>query len=250
MSSLRQHFQRIKEIVDWSWTLALLCLFGYISLGQLVQLYWAMVVFGGLAGSFGLFYEFSCEKLAELNSLDAYQLQKADFSAAMTQKLLGEFARRNPEVAQQSIFVEAQGQVTSNRQNYYTVFQQRVSEQTQPPPQRPPQSSPRPVQPSPQPPNPSKSRYTTPVQRPSPPPQPPPRPVQPRQGSSPSPRGKPVQTRPTSAKKRSPRKATKPKLSLAEYEMISNRSDYERVQGHTKNNGTWVDPYYRRKRRR
>ena len=249
MSSLRQHFQGIKEIVDWSWTLALTCLFGYISLGQLVQLYWAMVVFGGLAASFGLFYEFSCEKLAELNFLDAYQLQKAHVSAAMTQKLLGEFARRNPEVAQQSLFVQAQRQVTSTRQNYYTVFQQRVSEQTQPPPERPPQSSSRPVQPPSQPPNPSTSRYTTPVQRPSPPPQPPPRPVQHPQGPSPSQPPRPVKTRPTSAKQSSFRSATKPRLSLAEYEMISNRSDYEWVKGHTRN-GTWVNPYYRRKRRR
>lgn len=185
MSSLRQHFQGIKEIVDWSWTLALTCLFGYITLGQLAQLYWAMVFLGGLAASFGLFYEFSCHKLAELNSLDDDQLIKADLSADRTQKLLREFARRNPEVAQQSIFVEAQEQVTSIRQNYNTVFQQRETEQRQPPAQRPPQSSPQPVQPSPQPPTSSKSPYTTPVQRPSPLPQPPPRTVQPRQGSSP-----------------------------------------------------------------
>lgn len=237
MSSLRQHFQRIKEIVDWSWTLALTCLFGYITLGQLAQLYWAMVFFGGLAASFGLFYEFSCEKLAELNFLDDDQLKKADISADRTQKLLREFARRNPEVAQQSLFVQAQEQVTSTRQNYYTVFQQRVTEQTQPPPQRPPQSSSRPVQPSPQPPNPSKSRYTTPVQHPSPPPQPEPRPVQPPQRSSPSPPTRPVQTRPTSAKKRSPRKATKPKLSQ-EGSIL--------VKGHFRD-GKWVNSYWRRK---
>jgi len=127
MSSLRQHFQRIKEIVDWSWTLALTCLVGYITLGQLAQLYWAMVFFGGLAGSFGIFYEFSCEKLAELNSLDDYQLKKADLSAATTQKLLGEFARRNPEVAQQPLFVQAQEQVTRNRKNYHTVLMRKRS---------------------------------------------------------------------------------------------------------------------------
>ena len=241
MSSLRQHFQGIKEIVDWSWTLALTCLFGYITLGQLAQLYWAMVFLGGLAASFGLFYEFSCHKLAELNSLDDDQLIKADLSADRTQKLLREFARRNPEVAQQSLFVQAQEQVTSTRQNYNTVFQQRwVTEQTQPPPQRPPQSSPRPVQTSSQPPNPSKSRYTTPIQHPSPPPQPPPRPVQPRQGSSPSPRARPVQPRPTSAKKRSPRKATKAKPSGKGSELVT---------GHPRN-GTWVNSYRRRKRRR
>jgi outer membrane biosynthesis protein TonB len=237
MSSLRQHFQRIKEIVDWSWTLALTCLFGYITLGQLAQLYWAMVFFGGLAASFGLFYEFSCDKLAELNFLDDNQLQKAEISADKTQKLLREFARRNPEVAQQSLFVQAQGGVTSNRQNYYTVFQQRVTEQIQRPPQRPPQSSPRPVQPSPQPPNPSKSRHTTPIQHPSPPPQPEPRPVQPPQRSSPSP---PVKTRPTSAKKRSSRKAAKPKPS---------QKGSEWVTGHPRN-GTWVKSYRRRKRRK
>lgn len=237
MASLRQHFQRIKEIVDWSWTLALTCLVGYITLGQLAQLYWAMVFFGGLAGSFGMFYEFSCDKLAELNSLDDYQLKKADLSAATTQTLLGEFARRNPEVAQQPLFVQAQEQVTRNRKNYNTVFQQRETEQRQPPAQRPPQSSPRPVQPSPQPPTPSKSPYTTPVQRPSPPPQPPPRPVQPRQGSSPSPRARPVQTRPTSAKKRSPRKATKQKPS---------QEGSIWVKGHFRD-GKWVNSYWRRK---
>jgi hypothetical protein len=238
MSSLRQHFQRIKEIVDWSWTLALTCLFGYITLGQLAQLYWAMVFFGGLAASFGLFYEFSCEKLAELNFLDDDQLKKADISADRTQKLLREFARRNPEVAQQSFFVQAQEGVTSNRQNYYTVFQQRVTEQTQRPPQRPPQSSSRPVQPSPQPPNPSKYRYnTTPIQHPSPPPQPAPRPVQPPQRSSPSPPARPVQTRPTSAKKRSSRKATKQKPS---------QEGSIWVKGHFRD-GKWVNSYWRRK---
>ena len=239
MSSLRQHFQRIKEIVDWSWTLALTCLVGYITVGQLAQLYWAMVLFGGLAGSFGIFYKFSCHKLAELNSLDDDQLIKAELSADRTQKLLREFARRNPEVAQQPIFVEIQGQVTHNRQNYNTVFQQRETEQRQPPPQRPPQSSPRPVQPSPQPPTSSKSPYTTPVQRPSPPPQPSPRPVQPPQRSSPSPPPRPVQTRPTSAKQPSSRKGTK-----------RNKSGPVSVDGHYKKNGRWVPPHTRRKPRR
>lgn len=239
MSLLREHFQRIKEIVDWSWTLALLCLFGYISLGQLVQLYWAMVFFGGLAASFGLFYDFSCEKLAELDCLDDYQLKKADISAGMAQKLLGEFASRNPEVAQQSLFVQAQRQVKSTRQNYYNVFQQRVTEQTQPRPQRPPQSSPRPVKPPPQPPNPSTSRYnTTPVQRPSPPSQPPPKPVQPPQRSSQSPPAKPVQTRPTSAKQPSRKKRTK-----------GNKSGSVSVKGHSRN-GRWISKHTRGKPRR
>jgi hypothetical protein len=253
MSSLRQHFQRIKEIVDWSWTLALLCLFGYISLGQLVQLYWAMVCFGGLAASFGLFYEFSCEKLAELNSLDAYQLQKAYTSAAMAQRLLGEFARRNPEVAQQSLFVQARRQVSSTREASYTVFQQRVTEQTQPPAQRPPQSPPRPVQPPPQPPNSSTSPSTTPVQRPSSPPQPPPRPVQPPQWSSrssPSPPPRPVQTRPTPPRQPPLRRATEQRLSPEDYRRISNQGDYVFVNSYRKRNGTWVNSHYRRRPRR
>jgi hypothetical protein len=235
MSSLRQHFQRIKEIVDWSWTLALLCLFGYISLGQLVQLYWAMVFFGGLAASFGLFYEFSCEKLAELNSLDAYQLQKTYTSAAMAQRLLGEFARRNHDVAQQSLFVQARRQVSSTREASYTVFQQRVTEQTQPPPQ---------------PPNPSTSPSTTPVQRPSSPPQPPPRPVQPPQWSSPSPPPRPIQTRQTPPRQPPLRRATEQRLSPEDYRRISNQGDYVFVNGYRKRNGTWVNSYYRRRPRR
>ncbi|WP_448266200.1 hypothetical protein [Nostoc sp. DSM 114159] len=102
MLSLRQHFQRIKEIVDWSWTLAILCMVGYITLGQLAQLYWAMVVFGGLAGSFGLFYEFSCEKLADLNAIeDTYKLQKVIATSALAQDLLGKFVHRNPEITNQ-----------------------------------------------------------------------------------------------------------------------------------------------------
>lgn len=222
MSSLRQHFQRIKEIVDWSWTLALLCLFGYISLGQLVQLYWAMVFLGGLAASFGLFYEFSCEKLAELNTLDTYHLQKAYTSAAMAQKLLGEFAKRNPGITQQSIFVQARRQVSSTREASYTEFQQRVNEQTPPSPQRPPQSSSRSVQPPQQSPNPSRSAST--------------RPVQPPQWSSP-PRQPP------------PRRATEQRLSPEEYRRISNRSDYVFVNGYSKRNGTWVNSHYRRRPR-
>ncbi|MFM6134033.1 MAG: hypothetical protein ACKPCP_07650, partial [Sphaerospermopsis kisseleviana] len=100
MSSLRQHFQHIKEIVDWTWTLAIMCMVGYISLGQLAQLYWAMVFFGGLAASFGLFYDFSCEQLAALNYLeDSYQLQKAIAAAAVAQELLCKFHNRNPEIA-------------------------------------------------------------------------------------------------------------------------------------------------------
>ncbi|MBE9106342.1 hypothetical protein IQ229_15790 [Nostoc cf. edaphicum LEGE 07299] len=83
-------------------TLAILCMVGYITLGQLAQLYWAMVVFGGLAGSFGLFYEFSCEKLADLNAIeDIYKLEKVIATSALAQDLLGKFAHRNPEITNQ-----------------------------------------------------------------------------------------------------------------------------------------------------
>ncbi|MBD1932769.1 MULTISPECIES: hypothetical protein [Cyanophyceae] len=43
MSSLRQLSQRIKYIRNWSFTLAIICTFGYLTLGQIVQLYWLMV---------------------------------------------------------------------------------------------------------------------------------------------------------------------------------------------------------------
>jgi hypothetical protein len=107
MESLRQHFQNIKEIVDWSWTLAIMCMVGYISLGQLVQLYWVMVFFGGLAASFGLFYNFSCKQLEILNfqlkrsnyTEYKYKLQKAIYKLDLVQYVFKEFDQRNPEVA-------------------------------------------------------------------------------------------------------------------------------------------------------
>lgn len=43
--------------------------------------------------------------------------------------------------------------------------------------------------------------------------------------------------------------STKPKLSEAEYQKISNQDEYEIVSGHTKKSGTWVEQYYRRKRK-
>jgi len=241
MSSLRQHFQHIKEIVDWSWTLAILCMVGYITLGQLVQLYWAMVVFGGIAGSFGLFYDFSCEKLAELGSLDGYKLQKAYTSAVTAQEMLTEFANRNPKIAQQSIFVQARQQVSNIRASSYDVAQQRVNQQRQSPPQRPTQPPVRPVQ----------SRSTPPS--PSRPIQPPVRPVQSRSTPpSPSrpiqPPARPVQTRPTSTPQPYIR-ATQARLSPEEFRFISNQSDYEYVKTHMRA-GKRVKGYYRRKRKR
>jgi hypothetical protein len=112
MSSLRQHFQRIKEIVDWSWTLAIMCMIGYITLGQLAQLYWAMVFFGGLSASFCLFYDFSCEQLEMLNiqlkrsnyTEYKYKLQKAIDELDLVQDVFRKFDYRNPEVA--SLFPE------------------------------------------------------------------------------------------------------------------------------------------------
>ncbi|MBD2391988.1 hypothetical protein RI030_07920 [Aphanizomenon flos-aquae NRERC-008] len=108
MSSRRQYFQHIKEIVDWTWTLAIMCMVGYISLGQLAKLYWAMVFFGGLAASFGLFYDFSCKQLQMLNiqlkrstnyTEYKYKLQKAIDELDLVQDVFREFDHRNPEVA-------------------------------------------------------------------------------------------------------------------------------------------------------
>ncbi len=107
MSSLHQHFQQIKEIVDWSWTLAIICMVGYITLGQLAKLYWAMVFFGGLAASFGLFYDFSCKQLEILNvqlkvsnyTEYKYKLQKAIDELDLVQDIFRKFDHRNPEVA-------------------------------------------------------------------------------------------------------------------------------------------------------
>lgn len=40
--------------------------------------------------------------------------------------------------------------------------------------------------------------------------------------------------------------ATKSKISVEEWKQISNQSEYVYVKGHYKQNGTWVDEYYRR----
>lgn len=206
MTSLRQHFQRIKEIVDWSWTLALLCLVGYITLGQLVQLYWAMLFLGGVAGSFGLFYEFSCQKLVELDAFDTYELQKFQVSATEAQVILRKFSNRNPQIPKQ-YFSRVKQQVDKTREKSFGIFQERVNEQRQAVKQRTPQ----------------------------PPPE--------KQVSPQSPR----QTPSTSAQVS---KATKEKLTLGEYKRISNQTDYEFVQSYRKKNGTSVEGYYRRKRRK
>ncbi|BAZ66294.1 hypothetical protein NIES4106_10440 [Fischerella sp. NIES-4106] len=216
MLSLRQHFQRIKEIVDWSWTLALLCLIGYITLGQLAQLYWAMLFLGGIAGSFGLFYEFSCEKLAELDSLDVYELQKANVSAAAAQVILRKFANRNPIITNQySDFVQAKEQVNQTIQKSYIRFQDEVNQQRQ-------TTQTKPSQPT--------QQKQTPIRQ-SPPP-------------------KSTQHKPTPSITPQLGRASKARLTEVEYRRISNQSDYEFVRGYLKKNGTRVDPYYRRKRRR
>ncbi|MGG6242285.1 hypothetical protein ACQ4N7_27030 [Nodosilinea sp. AN01ver1] len=44
--------------------------------------------------------------------------------------------------------------------------------------------------------------------------------------------------------------ATKQKISVQEWKQISNQSDYVYVKGYRKQNGTWVDEYYRRPPRR
>ena len=150
MSSLRQHFQHIKEIVDWTWTLAIMCMVGYISLGQLAKLYWAMVFFGGLAASFGLFYDFSCEQLAALNYIeDSYQLQKATADAAIAQDLLRKFHNRNPEIANRfPQFIQIKNQVSQIRTTSANKFKQQVYRQTQTPPINSSQSSSqKPIQP-------------------------------------------------------------------------------------------------------
>ncbi|KAM3095730.1 hypothetical protein ACKFKG_12770 [Phormidesmis sp. 146-35] len=44
--------------------------------------------------------------------------------------------------------------------------------------------------------------------------------------------------------------ATQRKISVQKWGQISNQSDYEYVNGHFKQNGTWVNAYYRRPRRK
>ncbi|QLE47431.1 hypothetical protein FD724_04395 [Nostoc sp. C057] len=216
MSSLRQHFQRIKEIVDWSWTLALLCLIGYLTLGQLVQLYWVMLFLGGVAGSFGLFYEFSCEKLAELDSLDTYELQKANASAAAAQVILRKFATRNPTITNYSSnFVRAKEQVDNTIQTSYNKFHEKAYQKRRSTEQKPPKPT---------------QQIQPPIRHSSP------------QGSTP-----PKPTPPTTKKLSI---SSKEKLTEAEYRRISNQSDYEPVRGYIRKNGTPVNGYYRRKRRR
>ena len=82
---------------------------GYISLGQLAQLYWAMVFFGGLAASFGLFYDFSCKQLQMLNiqlkrstnyTEYKYKLQKAIDELDLTLNILDEKEQRDAYIDQ------------------------------------------------------------------------------------------------------------------------------------------------------
>ncbi|WP_375478684.1 hypothetical protein [uncultured Nostoc sp.] len=236
MLSLRQHFQRIKEIVDWSWTLAILCMVGYITLGQLAQLYWAMVVFGGLAGSFGLFYEFSCEKLAHLNAIeDTYKLQKVIATSALAQDLLGKFVHRNPEITNQfPVFHQLRYQVSNIRATSAAKFKQRVNQQTKTPSQsssQPP--SQKPVQPTP--PYASKGEAQSPLRNSS------------QKSVQRIPLYPPLQKKPPKPL----RKATKQRITLKEYETISNTSDYVYI-GPYERNGKLVNlnGHYRRKPRR
>lgn len=123
MTTLHKHFQRIKEIVDWAWTLALLCLIGYITLGQLVQLYWAMLFFGGLAGSFGLFYQFSCEKLKELDFFNDDQLLNAEALIYKCELLLDSFTDRNPRLINQYLnLLQSQKKVNLSRDKVKTIL--------------------------------------------------------------------------------------------------------------------------------
>ncbi|MEH2459403.1 hypothetical protein [Nostoc sp.] len=239
MLSLRQHFQRIKEIVDWSWTLAILCMVGYITLGQLAQLYWAMVVFGGLAGSFGLFYEFSCEKLADLNAIeDTYKLQKVIATSALAQDLLGKFAHRNPKIKNQfPAFDQLRYQVSKVRATSAAKFKQRVNQQTKAPSQSSTQpQSQKPVQPTPP--------YTPPKREAQPPLQ---KANQPQSQKPTQPT--PPYTPPKREAQPPLKKATQPKITLEEYKRILNKSDYVPVKPHVRN-GHWVRGHYRRKPKR
>jgi hypothetical protein len=210
MSSLRQHFQHIKEIVDWTWTLAIMCMVGYISLGQLAQLYWAMVFFGGLAASFGLFYDFSCEQLAALDYLeDSYQLQKAIAASAFAQDLLHKFHKRNPEIANRfPQFIQVKNQVSQIRATSSNKFKQQVNRQTQTPP---------------------RSSYQAPTKKPVQPTSSPP--------TTPSQPHHPF------------KKANEKTITPEEYRKISNKSDYVYVNSYLRN-GHPVSGHYRRKPKR
>lgn len=236
MSSLRQHFKRIKEIVDWSWTLAILCMAGYITLGQLVQLYWAMVFFGGLAASFGLFYDFSCEQLAELNATeDTYKLQKAFATSAFAEDLLRGFANRNPEVTNQfPKFIQLRNQVSNIKATSDTRIKQKINRPTQTPFNR-----------SSQPPSRKAAQPTTSFSEPAEQSQPP------QKNSFQPPYQKPTQpTTPSSPLLKKPQSAeniaTQRKISLDKYKIILNKSDYTYVKPHLRK-GHWVKGHYRRK---
>lgn len=229
MSSLRQHFQHIKEIVDWTWTLAIMCMVGYISLGQLAQLYWAMVFFGGLAASFGLFYDFSCEQLAALNYLeDSYQLQKAIAASAVAQELLWKFHNRNPEIANRfPQFIQIKNQVIQIRATSANKFKQQVHRQTQTPPKnsyQPTKTQPSPTRREPQ--HPQNKSFNLSSYKP----------VQ------------PTSSKPTTPRQPQPslKKANKKKITSEEYREISNKSDYVYITPHTRN-GRPVTGHYRRK---
>lgn len=103
MTTLKQHFFHIKRMTDWSWTIALLCLVGYLSFGQIAQIYFAMIFFGGLAGSFSVFYKISCQKIEELDSFNLEELEKSYESVKKAEKILKSYVGRNKKLSQSEI---------------------------------------------------------------------------------------------------------------------------------------------------
>ena len=192
-----------------------------------------MVFLGGVAASFGLFYDFSCQKLVELDSLSPFELQKANASAVQAEVLLNKFAQVRQEV-------------NNFKSGTYNKFQdiakrQSASRHSAPSPSQP-KSSPskqthRPAEP---PSSSASSRQKTTGQGI---PQPPRKPVTRQQAAYRMPSYRPVP-------KPSLRVAREENLSESQYRAISNPGDYDLVSGYLKKNGTWVNAYYRRKRRR
>lgn len=103
MTTLKQHFLGIKRVTDWSWTIALLCLVGYLSFGQVAQLYFVMIFFGGVAGSFSVFYKISCEKIKEIDSLNLDELEKALESSYQAVNIVDSYLKRNQYLAKSNI---------------------------------------------------------------------------------------------------------------------------------------------------
>jgi len=142
MPEIKEYYKTLKDVANWSWTLTVLCLIGYLSLGQLFQLWMMMIFFGGLAASFRGFYSYSYTK-AELlkaeferagNSKDEIrQLELKLMKIDIAKDIINKYLKSNPDVNPNSyLLVESVNEIersyTEARSEVWRKKQVAVSE--------------------------------------------------------------------------------------------------------------------------